>query len=99
MTAILTDMDEPLGCGIGNQLEVIEAINTLKGNGPKDLTDICLEIGSYLVLDAKVTDSLEEAKKQVEKYIELDDLNNSDVIKSYPVSIEDNNGNIIEDLV
>ena len=55
MTAILTDMDEPLGCGIGNQLEVIEAINTLKGNGPKDLTDICLEIGSYLVLDANIS--------------------------------------------
>ena len=69
MTAILTDMDEPLGCGIGNQLEVIEAINTLKGNGPKDLTDICLEIGSYLVLDAKVTNSLEEAKKLLQGQI------------------------------
>lgn len=62
MTAILTDMDEPLGCAVGNQLEVIEAINTLRGNGPKDLTDICLEIGSYLVLDAKVVNSFEEAK-------------------------------------
>lgn len=62
MTAILTDMDEPLGCAIGNQLEVIEAINTLNGNGPKDLTDICLEIGAYLVLDAKVANSFEEAK-------------------------------------
>jgi pyrimidine-nucleoside phosphorylase len=69
MTAILTDMDEPLGCAIGNQLEVIEAINTLKGNGPKDLTDICLEIGSYLVLDAKVTDNLEEAKRLLKKQI------------------------------
>ena len=69
MTAILTDMDEPLGCAIGNQLEVIEAINTLKGNGPKDLTDICLEIGSYLVLDAKVANSLEEAKELLKKQI------------------------------
>ena len=81
MTAILTDMDEPLGCAVGNQLEVIEAINTLKGKGPKDLTDICLEIGSYLVLDANVTNSLEEAKellkgqisngKAYQKFIEL----------------------------
>ncbi len=81
MTAILTDMDEPLGCAIGNNLEVIEAINTLKGNGPKDLTDICLEIGSYLVLDAKMASSLEEAKKLLkaqisngeafEKFVEL----------------------------
>lgn len=69
MTAILTDMDEPLGCAIGNQLEVIEAINTLKGNGPKDLTDICLEIGSYLVLDAKVANSLEEAKNLLKSQI------------------------------
>ena len=69
MTAILTDMDEPLGCAIGNNLEVIEAINTLNGNGPKDLTDICLEIGSYLVLDAKVANSLEEAKNLLKQQI------------------------------
>ena len=70
MTAILTDMDEPLGRAVGNQLEVIEAINTLNGNGPKDLTDLCLEIGSYLVLDAKVANSLEEAKAMLIKQIE-----------------------------
>jgi pyrimidine-nucleoside phosphorylase len=88
MTAILTDMDEPLGCAVGNQLEVIEAINTLKGNGPKDLTDICLEIGSYLVLDAGVANSLEEAKnllktqisngKAFEKFVELIEEQNGD---------------------
>ena len=70
MTAILTDMDEPLGYAVGNQLEVIEAINTLNGNGPKDLTDICLEIGSYLVKDSGVANSLEEAKELLIKQIE-----------------------------
>jgi pyrimidine-nucleoside phosphorylase len=70
MTAILTDMDEPLGYAVGNQLEVIEAINTLNGNGPKDLTDICLEIGSYLVKDAGVCDTLEEAKEILKEQIE-----------------------------
>ena len=69
MTAILTDMDEPLGYAIGNQLEVIEAINTLKGNGPKDLTDICLEIGSHLVLDANKANSLDEAKELLKEQI------------------------------
>lgn len=69
ITAILTDMDEPLGFAVGNQLEVIEAINTLKGNGPKDLTDLCLEIGAYLVLDAKKADSFEEAKKLLKAQI------------------------------
>lgn len=69
MTAILTDMDEPLGLAVGNSLEVIEAIKTLKGEGPKDLNDICLEIGSYLVLDAGVANTLEEAKKLLEGQI------------------------------
>ena len=70
MTAILTDMDEPLGYAVGNQLEVIEAINTLNGNGPKDLTDICLEIGSYLVKDSGVANTLEESKELLIKQIE-----------------------------
>ena len=70
VTAILTDMDEPLGKAVGNQLEVIEAINTLKGNGPKDLTDLCLEIGAYLVMDANKANSFEEAKALLKKQIE-----------------------------
>lgn len=69
MTAILTDMDQPLGCAIGNSLEVIEAINTLKGQGPKDLLDLCLTIGSYLVVDAKVTDNLDTARAMLEENI------------------------------
>ncbi|PKK86794.1 MAG: pyrimidine-nucleoside phosphorylase [Tenericutes bacterium HGW-Tenericutes-8] len=52
--AILTNMDEPLGLGVGNSLEVIEAIETLKGNGPKDLETVVLEIGSYLLEDAGI---------------------------------------------
>lgn len=70
VTAILTDMDEPLGKAVGNQLEVIEAINTLKCNGPKDLTDLCLEIGAYLVMDANKANSFEEAKALLKKQIE-----------------------------
>lgn len=66
MTAILTNMDEPLGLAVGNSLEVIEAINTLNGKGPKDLLDLCLEIGSYLVIDAKLANTKEEAKKLLE---------------------------------
>lgn len=52
--AILTNMDEPLGYAVGNTLEVIEAIETLKGNGPKDLESVVLEIGSYLLEDAGI---------------------------------------------
>lgn len=87
MTAILTDMDEPLGCAIGNQLEVIEAINTLKGNGPKDLTNICLEIGAYLVLDAKVANSFEEAKNLLKGQI-----SNGEALKKLIELVEEQSG-------
>lgn len=61
MTALLTSMEEPLGHKIGNGLEVFEAIETLKGNGPKDLEDVTLEIGAHLLVDAKLVESHEEA--------------------------------------
>jgi len=54
--AILTDMDMPLGLAIGNTLEVKEAINVLKGNGPKDVTDLCLYLGSMMLQLAGVGD-------------------------------------------
>ena len=66
MTAILTNMDEPLGLAVGNSLEVIEAINTLNGKGPKDLHDLCIYIGSRLVVDAGLTDSFDEAGNMIE---------------------------------
>ena len=49
MRALITDMDRPLGNAIGNSLEVIEAIETLKGNGPEDLTEICILLSAKLL--------------------------------------------------
>lgn len=49
-TALVTDMDIPLGYAIGNSLEVLEAVDTLKGKGPKDLTDCCLELSANLLV-------------------------------------------------
>ena len=63
VTAILTNMDEPLGLAVGNSLEVIEAINTLNGKGPKDFTELCYTFAEHLIVDAKYANSLEEAHK------------------------------------
>ncbi len=69
MTAILTNMEEPLGRAVGNSVEVIEAINTLNGNGPADFHALCIEVASHLVLAAKICDTKEEAVRLLEEQI------------------------------
>ena len=59
---VLTPMDEPLGYAVGNSLEVIEAINFLKGDMPKDLKEVVLELGANMLQLAGKGDSIEENK-------------------------------------
>ncbi|WP_433742962.1 pyrimidine-nucleoside phosphorylase [Falsibacillus pallidus] len=68
--AIISDMSQPLGFAIGNALEVKEAIDTLKGEGPEDLTELCLALGSNMVLLAGKASSAEEARKKLIEVME-----------------------------
>lgn len=90
-TATLTNMDEPLGYAVGNALEVIEAIDTLNGNGPEDFKELCLVLAAHLVLDSNMANTLDEAitlcqrqidnKQALNKFAELVEAQHGD--KSY----------------
>lgn len=67
--AVISDMSQPLGYAIGNALEVKEAIDTLKGEGPEDLTELCLTLGSHMVYLAEKAGSLAEARTMLENVI------------------------------
>ena len=68
MRALITDMDRPLGNAVGNSLEVIEAIETLKGNGPEDLTELCVALASHMLSLAE-KGSYDECKANVLRVI------------------------------
>ena len=70
VVAVLTNMDEPLGNAVGNTLEVMEAIDSLKGNGPKDLMEVVFALGSQMLLMAGRASSEEEANKLLQSTID-----------------------------
>ncbi|MBN2796859.1 MAG: pyrimidine-nucleoside phosphorylase [Clostridia bacterium] len=65
--AIITDMEQPLGCAIGNAIEVKEAIETLKNNGPEDLTDLCKTFATQMIYMGGGAASEKEALQMVEE--------------------------------
>lgn len=68
--AIISDMDQPLGFAVGNALEVKEAIDTLNGEGSKELLELSLVLGSYMMLGTKTVETVEEARSILLKTIE-----------------------------
>lgn len=64
--AEVTDMDQPLGYAVGNNLEIKEVIETLHCRGPKDLTNLCLNSGSVMLVQAKLFDNEDSARKALE---------------------------------
>lgn len=68
--AVISDMDQPLGMAVGNALEVKEAIATLRGEGPKDFTELCMVLGSQMLMAGGKALSVEQARAALTKVIE-----------------------------
>lgn len=86
---VLTNMDEPLGHNIGNSLEIIEAVECLKGNMPEDIKEIVLEIGSYMLQLAGKIDNIQIAKEMI-----LETINNGKAFEKFIQLVENQNGDI-----
>ncbi|WP_088010761.1 pyrimidine-nucleoside phosphorylase [Gottfriedia acidiceleris] len=85
--AVISDMSQPLGFAIGNALEVKEAIDTLKGEGPKDLEELCLVLGSQMVVLAKKAETLEEARAKL-----LENMKNGKALEVFKAFLEAQGG-------
>lgn len=85
--AVISDMDQPLGLAIGNSLEVKEAMDTLKGKGPKDLLELCLVLGSNMVVLSKKAKTVEEAREML-----LGTIKDGSAIKKFREFIEAQGG-------
>lgn len=67
--AIISDMDQPLGYAVGNALEVKEAIETLQGRGPKDFTQLCMTLGTWMLIAGNAAESAGQAQQMLEAVI------------------------------
>jgi pyrimidine-nucleoside phosphorylase len=69
MVALITDMDQPLGCMVGNAMEIAECIEVLNGGGPQDLRELSLQLSAWMFYLAERTGSVAEGYKLAEKAI------------------------------
>ncbi|TCN01682.1 pyrimidine-nucleoside phosphorylase [Paenibacillus sp. BK033] len=87
--AVISDMDQPLGFAIGNALEVREAIETLRGNGPADLTELCLTLGAHMVVLGGKASTVAEAKDLLQKQ-----LDNGEALAKFKQFVEAQGGDV-----
>ncbi|SUM67467.1 pyrimidine-nucleoside phosphorylase [Staphylococcus nepalensis] len=93
--AIISDMGQPLGNAIGNALEVKEAIETLQGKGPKDLTELVMTLGSQMAVVGGKAKDLDEARLLLEKAI-----NDGSALEAFRTFLEnqDGDGSVVDDV-
>lgn len=87
VSAVISDMDQPLGYAVGNALEVREAIDTLRGHGPEDLKELVLTLGSLMVVKAGAAEDMEQAGKMLE-----DSLNSGKAFQVFQAFIQAQGG-------
>ena len=92
--AIVSNMDEPLGNAVGNALEVKEAIETLNGNGPEDLLELSLVLGSYMLISAGVADDVEEGINMLRETVE--DGRAKEKLREF-IEAQGGDGNVVDD--
>lgn len=92
--AVISDMSQPLGFAIGNALEVKEAIDTLKGEGPDDLTELCLTLGSHMVVLAGKAATVEEARAMLQEV-----MRNGKALENFKTFLQSQggDGSIVDD--
>lgn len=92
--AVISDMSQPLGFAIGNALEVKEAIDTLKGEGPHDLTELCLTLGSHMVLLAGKAATVEDAREMLQEV-----MRNGKALENFKTFLQSQggDGSIVDD--
>lgn len=88
MAAFITDMDQPLGNGVGNAIEVMEAIETLKGKGPDDITELCMKLAGYMIYIGEKASSYEEGIKIAEESVK-----NGTALEKFRQFVEAQGGN------
>lgn len=86
---IITNMDEPVGYAVGNNLEVIEAINALKGSMPEDVKQIILELGAYMLKLADINEDIETNKEMI-----LENIKNGKAYNKFIELVENQGGDI-----
>lgn len=67
--AVISDMDQPLGLAVGNALEVKEAIDTLNGKGPEDFVELCMTLGSYMLMAGGIAENEGQAREKLKEAV------------------------------